>query len=94
MTTIHIQVEQSHAHNLPNEVQHRHVEQTEQEEPGRAEIEGQQTIPLDDGQRVATELVANSLGYLVSSTVLLTQTGHQTLKLRSSGLLLLGITDV
>ena len=32
MTTIHIQVEQSHAYYLPDEVQHRHVNQTEQEE--------------------------------------------------------------
>ena len=94
MTTIHIQVEQSHTRNLPYEIQYGHVNQTEQEEPERTEIEGQQTIPLDDRQRVATELIANLLGYLVGTAELLAQTGHQALELRSSGLLFLSVADV
>ena len=48
VTMVDILPEQSHDNNLKHEVCNGNVEQTEQEKPRLAEIEGQQAIPEND----------------------------------------------
>ena len=57
VAAIDIKIEQSHAHNLPEEIHDGNVEQTEQEKPEGAEIEGQQSVPENDGQRLVVDTV-------------------------------------
>ena len=94
MTAVDIEIEQSHAHNLPEEIHDGNVEQAEQEEPEGAEIEGQQSVPENDGQRLVVELLADTLRNVFRSTELLTQLLHQALELGSRLLLFLGVVDV
>ena len=94
MTAVDIEIEQSHAHNLPEEIHDGNVEQTEQEEPEGAEIESQQSVPEDDGQRLVVELLADTLRDIFRSTEFLAELLHQALELGSHLLLFLRVVDV
>ena len=49
MTVVDVISQQAHNDDLKEEVQGGNVEQAEQEEPGRTEIEGEQTVPSHQG---------------------------------------------
>ena len=94
MTAVDVEVEQAHADKFPKEMDGGHVEQTEQEEPELAEVERQQAVPEDDGQRTVVELLADAGRYGVQRAVLAAQRLQQALKLRGDLLLLAGVVDV
>ena len=94
MTVVNIKGQQSHDDNLEEEIQSWHVEQTEEEEPGGAEIEGEQTVPFHQWQRLTVERLTHLCRHVTGIAELLAQQRHKTLELRGDLLLLSRIVDV
>ena len=94
MTVLDIISQQAHDDDLEKEVQNGYIEQTEEEEPGRTEVEGEQTVPFHQWQRVAMEFFAYLCRHITGTAVFLSQQRHETLELRGGLLLLAGIVDV
>ena len=94
MTMVDVPCQQTHGKNLKEEVASRNVQQAEQKEPEGAEVKRQQTIPCNDGTRLAKELLTYLVGHVVRAAKLLAQFGQKVLELRCDLFLLLGIVDI
>ena len=94
MTVIDIIGQQSHDDDFEDEIQGWHVEQAEEEEPGGAEVEGEQAVPLHQWQRLAVQLLTYLGGHVTGTAVFLAQQRHEALELRGDFLLFACIVDI
>lgn len=86
--------EKSKSKDFEEEVADGQVDETEEEEHARAEVEGQHCIPRHDAPRFAEQFLAYLFGHVAGTAVLLAQSFDEFLELWRALLLLAGIVNV
>ena len=94
MTVIDVIGKQSHDDNLEKEINGGYVEQTEEEKPGGAEVEGKQTIPFHQWQRLTMECLSHLGGHIAGIAEFLAQQRHEALELWRNLLLFTRVVDI
>ena len=91
---VNITCEEPHADYLEEEVADGQVDETEQEEHTRTEVEGEHRIPRHHSLRLAMQFLANLVGHIAGASIFLAKRGNQLLEFRRRLLLLTGIVYI
>ena len=92
---VHVPGEEAHGEDFEEEIHGGQIDQTEEEEPEGTEVECEQAVQEDNGQRLLTERLAQLCGDVAGMrTVFLMQTCHEALELGRGLLLGFGVAHV